>query len=489
MQKTTKVRCLSGKNKIFYHRRVDSIKILGGLTDSECFKIDIDGIKSYFHYLYVSPPRTILREVRSVFPGGSISCIKNEFYIENGDLCYKSVKNNTYSHDRNDEPSGNIIEDYENQLIATLKKFLDINKKTALFLSGGKDSSVLAVGAKLAGHSLDCVTIGFDKKSVNETEDARLVAKALGFPFRDLRFTDQEYCDLWPDFIRAMDQPMGDPAALPVFAAFKKLKDEYSVFWDGSGNDGYFGSVVSMDDKIGWYLNRYFPAIRLLPWSLIPEGISYKLDTYRRIFTRPRPEQFVNWNGWTSDEIVQIFGSRPDFSELLIYRYYKKLQNPESLKTLSSSYMWAPETVFRKTVDFAQHFGVEVEFPFLDEEFVQYHHSLPGEAKRRGKVNKVILRKLIEKHLPPEITHKKKACFVFPREILLKNKDYKLINHYIKKEYLEICGVKNSDPIFKSIDEYLKGNNKFEDRVWCVFVLCSWIKEVFIGKGIGAYPK
>lgn len=470
------VRHISGINKIFYKKdpffMVNINQSIPLLSKEEKINISIEGIKSYFHLLYIPPRRSIIENIYTLFPGDQIS---SDRLLEN-DYVSLFEKNDFKKYTEN---FGSVTS-YEIYLKDALLRSKRGNKKTSLFLSGGKDSSTLAIGAKLAGIDIDCITLGFNKSSVDETEDARLVANALGLPFRELRFTDKEYCDLWPEFIRAMDQPMGDPAALPLFAAFKKLKDEYSVFWDGSGNDGYFGSVVSMDDKIGWYLNRYFPAIRLLPWRLIPEGISYKLDTYRRIFTRPRPEQFVNWNGWTSDEILQIFGSRPDFSELLIYRYYKELNSPESLKTLSSSYMWAPETVFRKTVDFAQHFGVEVAFPFLDEDFVQYHRSLPAEATMKGRVNKVILRKLIEKHLPPEIIHKKKAGFIFPREILLKNKDFNFLDYYIKNEYLDICGVKNSEPIHCAIKQYLNGNDKLEDRVWCIFVLCSWIKEVFV---------
>ena len=58
--------------------------------------------------------------------------------------------------------------------------------------------------------------------------------------------------------------------------------------------------------------------------------------------------------------------------------------------------------------------GVEVRVPFLDNDLVRLANALPENVKQRGRHGKWVLKRAIERYLPPRIVHRPKAGFGAP---------------------------------------------------------------------------
>jgi asparagine synthase (glutamine-hydrolysing) len=464
----------AGAQSVYAGYLGDILLFTSSLTHLRDFGIDIDrdAIARLLHFLYIPAPQTIYQGIRALMPGESV-------VFDGSGRDYRELPN--YSRDKDIpqiDSSLDVIDNYENLLAEAARNNASTSGKIGLFLSGGKDSSTLAIAAKLAHLSnIEAITLGFSDKSIDEGDDARSVAEHLGIPFRLLVFGEHEYADLWPSMVESLGQPMGDFAVLPVFAAINKLKNEFSVFWDGTGTDVAFGIPASFQEKLGWRINRYFPVVRSLPWNRLPKGYSYTLDKLSSIMRRKPEEQFVSWNGWAMEEISALTGERPDVSTSHLYQRYKGCISPSEHKTFTICNTWSPETCYRKVVETAYSQDCVVRYPFLDKGLIQYTRSLPESQKVQGYKNKILIRRVMAKHLPESILNKPKGSFNFQKEFILKTNGFELLNTYLSENAVKRHGLMDPKIVKQYVSEYTKGNKALEDRIWILLMLHTWMEN------------
>lgn len=439
------------------------------------FSVSRRAASDFFHFLYIPAPRTIYEEVTALLPG-SIAIFDGE-----------NVKTRCYPDNPMDRPAPNFnagsdatefIESFEVLMGTAMRRCCAGASRVALFLSGGKDSSALAIAAKLSGlKQVETVTLGFNNSNVDESADAATVARYLALSHRCLTFTAAEYLKYFPDFIRSMGQPLGDPAALPIYAAMRAIAGDYDILLDGTGNDRYFGIPTTWQEDFAWYMNRIMPGLHLLPWHIILESIqSYSLSSILRHIGRSREEQFVSWNGWSSEEINDLTGSTPAWCETPLYDLYTKVGSSMDHKTQTLCVVWEPEAAYRKTVQMAESFGRIVRYPFRDMNLVRWGVALPTSLKHRGRVNKIILRAFLEKHLPSEIVTKRKGAFVFPKEYILATDNYKVLNMFLSPERLRVHAIVDPQYVIPYLKRYQQGDKTVEDRIWALLLLHAWLE-------------
>jgi asparagine synthase (glutamine-hydrolysing) len=86
-----------------------------------------------------------------------------------------------------------------------------------MLLSGGLDSGAVAAAmAAEQGRPIATFTVGFDLPgSHNELAEARVVAHHLGTDHHELVLTP-DAAELLPGLVRSLDEPVADPAVLPI---------------------------------------------------------------------------------------------------------------------------------------------------------------------------------------------------------------------------------------------------------------------------------
>lgn len=457
------------KNGVFCF--TNSLKLFRKLS----FAVDFVSAADFLHFLYIPAPRTIYEGVKSLRPGWCVTFDGERVADEPMTILRNATHVTTGFMGTADE----LLEQYVTVLLDALKRCCSGTRKVALFLSGGKDSSALAIAASLAGfHEVGCVTLGFNQNMIDESADAAMVARHLSLPHHCLKFDVREYRARFPEMICSMGQPLGDTAALPVFCAIQKLNPEYDIFLDGTGNDSYFGIPTTWQEDIAWHAHRRIRGLDRLPWGVLA-GISssYSVTTIARILAKRREEQFVSWSGWTGGELAKLTGHQPNWDDLPLYGLYAGMHSPMEHKTRTLCSIWEPEAAYRKTVQMAEDFGSLMRFPFLDNELVAWSKRLPSNLKMSGRTNKVLLRMLLEKHLPNEIVTKRKGSFVFPKEFILAAESFSFLERYLSKEVLLSHGI--VDPVVAEpvVRLYREGDKSVEDRIWSLLLLHAWLEE------------
>ena len=111
-----------------------------------------------------------------------------------------------------------------------------------VFLSGGVDSSLVAAhAAKIAGPDLMTFSVDYDVGAVSETTAARHVADALGTQHHAFTLTNDDVREAAPRYLRALDQPLADPAFVALSALSDYARRHVTVALGGEGSDEIFG--------------------------------------------------------------------------------------------------------------------------------------------------------------------------------------------------------------------------------------------------------
>ena len=115
------------------------------------------------------------------------------------------------------------------------------------FLSGGLDSSIVTVLAHRAAQEIDAYTITFrpeDQRLEAMPDDAvyaRKVAAQFGVKLHEIEISP-DIVDLLPRMVDALDEPIGDPAAINTLLMCQAARERgVKVILSGMGADELFG--------------------------------------------------------------------------------------------------------------------------------------------------------------------------------------------------------------------------------------------------------
>jgi asparagine synthase (glutamine-hydrolysing) len=108
------------------------------------------------------------------------------------------------------------------------------------YLSGGIDSSsVVAMMSELMEEPVKTFSVGFGEKRVDELNYSRFVADYLETDHHEF-IVEPKSVDLLPKIVWYFDEPVADPAAIPVYLLSELAKKYVTVVLLGEGGDELF---------------------------------------------------------------------------------------------------------------------------------------------------------------------------------------------------------------------------------------------------------
>lgn len=306
------------------------------------------------------------------------------------------------------------------------------------FLSGGLDSSTnVALMSRLTSEPLRTFSIGFEgfgeADNFHDLPYARAVAQRFGCEHEETTITAADCQRTVPQLVFQQDEPIGDPACLPMhFVAQAAKQRDVKVVLVGEGSDEVFGGYPDMTHLIGshdgiWRRLRRLPhAARLgLFHAARMTGVDDgRADVLRRLASG---EPFY----WGLDVVFSDFEkrrlyragrapNRDSSAAAVVSGYYRELSrhrpNADFLQQMSYVELSnrLPELLLMRVDKLCMAQSLEARAPFLDHELVSYALSLPQHAKISGGETKKVLKQAVADILPAEIVHRKKQGFRVP---------------------------------------------------------------------------
>lgn len=287
-----------------------------------------------------------------------------------------------------------------------------------VFLSGGVDSSVLALLAAQKKSPLITLSIVFDEEEFSEKKYQEIIVKKIKSDHREIKVTKQDFLDSLDDIFEAMDEPTID-GINTYFIARAAKKAGLKVVLSGLGADEVFAGYPSF--KKAHQVRR----LHKLPSFLktILRGASIIDDRYGKLkYLARRDRMGFYWairGLFTPDEIANIVGVTIGEIEHAMNDIAGHEKNRwgvlHGIDLLSYSEIkgYLQNQLLKDTDCMSMHHSVEVRVPFLDHPLVEYVSGVSPRDKIAIGTNKPLLVNAVDL-LPQEIISRKKMGFTFP---------------------------------------------------------------------------
>jgi asparagine synthase (glutamine-hydrolysing) len=127
--------------------------------------------------------------------------------------------------------------------------------------------------------------------------------------------------------------------------------------------------------------------------------------------------------------------------------------------------------------------SVEVRPPFLDHRIVEFAASLPPEMKMKGRRQKIILKRLMSRRLPPHILGQKKIGFDIPAHEWLRGSLRPLLLETIEWAKLELRDLFQPAELDRLVTQHLERRANLGYHLWGLMILFLWMKRWRIQTG------
>ena len=456
--------------------------------------INPKSLVSCINYLWVSGNETMFNDCHKLPPAHYLTYSKNEGikiirYWELDDTL-KSI--DTEQHIA-DELTTTIEKSVERHMVADVP--------VSSFLSGGLDSSLISVLAKKNNQQLSTYTISTlmkDKKIEQMPDDekyARIVADTFQFDHNVLQINSDILNEL-PHIVRALDEPIGDPAAINTYLICKAAKQKGTkVLLSGMGADeiffGYRRQQATLFALRYNKLPKFVKSITSVVVNRLPVkifGKGFKIGRWAKRFisfaTLPADEAYMrSYSYYSTNELRDLF--KVDYKpaiELVAHEHkalFKSKYKDDFINQIcnidTQMFMLGLNLTYTDRASMAA--SVEVRVPFIDKLMVTKAMQIPGHLKIKRGVSKSILKKAAEKVLPKEIIYRKKASFGAPIRSWIANDLRIMVDELLSEENINKRGFLNYSVVKQMIESDRRGDEDKAYQIYQLLTLELWCRE------------
>lgn len=359
------------------------------------------------------------------------------------------------------------------------------------YLSGGMDSgSITAIAAKSFPY-LKTFTCGFDLSSASGIElnfDERAKAEAMSYHFKTehyemvLKAGDMERA--LPKLAWHLEEPRVGQS-YPNFYAAKLASKFVKVVLSGAGGDELFGGYpwryyrAVVNDNFENYVDKYY-----LYWQRLVNNRDLK-----RMFAPIRRD-------------VEHVMTRDIFHD--VFRHHKDdLETPEDY--INHSLYFEAKTFLHGLLvvedKLSMAHGLESRVPFLDNDLVDFSMRCPVRLKlnnladvvrinenepgnkqakffQKTRDGKQILRDVMKRHIPEEVTRAEKQGFSAPDASWFKGDSIEFVRRTLLDRNAPVYQYMDREVVETLLQEHLSGAQNRRLLIWSLLNVNSWLKSV-----------
>jgi asparagine synthase (glutamine-hydrolysing) len=470
-------------NGIFF---ASEIKALLPFLDE--IETDYNGLKDYLAFQFTLGEKTLFKEVKQLLPGHTLT-------IKNKNITIRKYWEVQYQLDWA-HTKKYFRDEIRHLLLDSIKIHLRSDVPVGSYLSGGLDSSIVAVLArKIQTHGEYQSFHGKFTASpeYDESQYAQLVSQFCGMHLHEQNFTSQDFIDNIRKVIYHLDYPVAGPGSFPQYMTSKMAGQHLKVVLGGQGGDEIFGGYVR-------YLISYFEqcikgaiegTMNSGNFIVTYESIIPNLAALRNY--KPLLQEFWK-DGLFEDRDKRYFKLINRANGLLREINWDILEPYSAFQTFRDIF-WGKNVEKESYFDSMTHFdfktllpallqvedrmsmahGLESRVPLLDHPLVELVATIPSNIKFQNGELKHLLKTTFQKDLPEAITKRTdKMGFPVPLSEWMHgelNDFIQDIFHSQKARYRDYL-----NPDF-DIQSLIDREGKFTRKVWGLMSLELWQQE------------
>jgi asparagine synthase (glutamine-hydrolysing) len=412
-----------GEKPVFYAATAEGFAFASQLATMTLvpgfdFAVDPIALRHYLFLHYVPGGRTIFAGVRRLEPGMRL------------ELSWDAPAEPRIGRWVDDEAPlpavpavyGAAVRDVRRRLERAVSSRLISDVPICVFLSGGLDSSAVAAAAARRVPRLRTFSVGFEDAELDESAYSQAVASHLGADHRHYRFDLSACLAVLDDAMASLDEPIGDPACLPVLLLSREARREVTVVLTGEGADEFFGGY------------GYYPDLGLLADPPAGDARRARPGRWRRWLERRRASDLApgrvegffrpdnstpsGFPGLTNaaerDRLVPGTRSDEDAWSLALAESLSRIDCPLRRAQAADIASWLDGDLLPKLDRMSMSASLEGRAPFLDPALAEYALALPAAWKIDARGRKRVLRDAVSGWLPAAVLERRKQGFVLP---------------------------------------------------------------------------
>ncbi|GAA0369658.1 asparagine synthase (glutamine-hydrolyzing) [Bowmanella denitrificans] len=443
--------------------------------------------QSIFNYMYfhcIPSPFTVYEDVFKLPPGVKLS-VDKQLNSEVEDCYTPTYESGQMSNVELQSRCREMVEQ-------AVKR--NIGAHNGAFLSGGLDSSTVAGYLSKYTDKAKSFSIGFEAKGFDETYFAQVTAKHFELEHKVHYLQPEEIASNFERVAGHFSEPFGNSSSLAalVCAEFARLHG-VQIMLAGDGGDEIFAGneryakqkVFDIYHNLPGFARNVLKGIfkHTFVGNLGPlnKGRSYieqaetplpeRLDTYNFLKRFPLDEIFCH------DFLLAIDPELPAEQKRQRYSACENAQTTEKLLYLDWKFTLADNDLVKVTgmCDLAD---VEVRFPLLEKELVDFACKVPADIKLPGNKLRDFYKKSFSGFLSDETLNKSKHGFGLPFGLWMKDRSE--LRDMAERHLNDLKGRKifNKDFIDTALKTYYSGHaSYYGELIWIMVVLEIWLKK------------
>jgi len=450
--------------------------------------IDYEALLEYFTFQNIFTDRTLFKNIKLLPAGHYMEIDRGGGYTHHRYWDFNFREPETLKKEEE------YVEELDRLFVQAVTRQLVSDVEVGTYLSGGMDSGSITSVAARHFPFLKTFTVGFDMHSVSGMElafDEREKSEYMSYLFKTehyemvLKSGDMER--ILPRFTYHLEDPRVGQS-YPNFFASKLAGSFVKVVLAGTGGDEAFAGYpwryyrTASNTDFEDYIDKYY-----LYWQrLIPNRVIH--DVFAPVWDKVS-------HVWTRDIFKDVFKHHP-----------QKPTTPEeyinhSLYFESKTFMHGLLLVEDKL---SMAHGLETRVPFLDNDLMDFALNMPVGLKLRNieeavrinenvlgrkkdqffdKTNdgKLILRKVMERYIPEEITKLVKQGFSSPDKTWFRGDSIGFVKSKLFNPKAHIYNFLDKSAVRTLVEEHLSGEKNRRLLIWSLINFEEWCEQ-FNGK-------
>jgi asparagine synthase (glutamine-hydrolysing) len=209
---------------------------------------------------------SLIDKVRILEPGKYL-----KFNIGNSK---SKLETSNYYHEVNESKLNGNPKNFEPIFLDVLKDQLNADVPVDILLSGGIDSSIIAIGAKkLLNLDVNAYNLSYGNKAYDESDKASILANDLGIKLKTFKFTEDLNDQVINELMSKLPEPILDPSIVGTYFLSKNVAKYTKSVVSGDGADELFTGY-------SWHKLYLIPDFLLSSTPMFPNKISKKIDSF-----------------------------------------------------------------------------------------------------------------------------------------------------------------------------------------------------------------
>ncbi|HJV31755.1 MAG TPA: asparagine synthase (glutamine-hydrolyzing) [Bacillales bacterium] len=433
--------------------------------------LNYDSLQHYLTYQFVPEPRTLSEGINKLEPG---------HYFTKKIGAKMEIKRYWKAHFSPIQKSeADFTKEIRDILFDSVKMHMRSDVPVGSFLSGGIDSSIIASIAKEYHPAIKTFSVGFERNGFSEIDVAKETAEKLGVENISYVITPEEYMNEIPKIMWHMDDPLADPACVPLYFVAREARKHVTVVLSGEGADELFGGYNIYREPQDLEVFNKIPRIGkcLLKGiaNMMPAGVKGKSFIERGV--TPMEERYIgNAKMFTEEEkreLLTVYRDGLNYTDITKPLYEESRgYDPVDRMQYIDIHTWMRGDILLKADKMTMAHSLELRVPFLDKAVFDVASRIPTSLKTANGTTKYILRKAAEGVVPAHVLDRKKLGFPVPIRHWLKDEMNDWAKNIIRESNTD--HLINKTYLLRLLEDHCQGKADNSRKIWTVLMFMVW---------------